>query len=201
MQNETQGEAILRVLGQLENYAWLIDLISPKHFTVTTEVTGKTSVDAWATALHTVQVRPPLINARVNTDSLRPLHFIYDPSAKIPLRVVRLDKITDVEQEIKREFSAPFGIGDIPLLRAALLYSDTRCVIIITSHHSLTDFIRDVLDSLRVRCCPPLLLQPPIEDICIKAETPIASINMPTGTQTPVGSKTSASPRCMMRFI
>lgn len=59
MQNEAQGEAILRALGPLENYAWLIDLISPKHFTVTAEVTGKTSVDAWATALHTVQARPP----------------------------------------------------------------------------------------------------------------------------------------------
>lgn len=192
MNNETQSESFLRTLGPLESYAWLIDPISPKHFTVTAEVTGKTSVAAWAAALHAVQARHPLINARVDTEHLGPLHFIYDASANIPLRVVRLDKITDVEQEIKREFSAPFGIGDIPLLRAALLYSDTRCVIIITSHHSIADglslthFIRDVLDSLAGKVLTPLLLQPTVEDICIKADTPVASINMPTGTQAPV---------------
>ncbi|WP_336219516.1 condensation domain-containing protein [Citrobacter amalonaticus] len=192
MSKETAGESFLRALGPLETYAWLIDPISPKHFTVTAEVVGATSVDAWAAAFHAVQARHPLINARVNTDRSQPLHFVYDSSAKIPLRVVRLDKITDIEQEIKREFSAPFGIGDIPLLRAALLYSDTRCIIIITSHHSIADglslthFIRDVLDSLAGKVLVNLSLQPTVEDICIKADTPVASINMPTGTQTPV---------------
>ncbi|WP_447880964.1 hypothetical protein [Serratia fonticola] len=101
MQNETQDEVILRALGQLENYAWLIDPITQKYFTVTAEVTGKNSVNSWATALHAAQEKRPLIHSHVNTDDLRPLHFIDDPSAKIPLRVVRLDKVTDVEQEIK----------------------------------------------------------------------------------------------------
>lgn len=192
MNTETQSESFLRALGPLESYAWLIDPISPKHFTITAEVTGTTSVDAWAAALHAVQSRHPLINARVNTDNSLPLHFVYDSSAKIPLRVVRLNKITDVEQEIKREFSAPFGTGDIPLLRAALLYSETRCIIIMTSHHSIADglslthFIRDVLDSLAGTALATLPLQPTVEDICIKADTPVASINMPTGTPTPV---------------
>ncbi|MRS91463.1 chromosome condensation protein [Enterobacteriaceae bacterium RIT714] len=192
MNTDTQSGSFLRALGPLESYAWLIDPISPKHFTITAEVTGSTSVDAWAAALHAVQSRHPLINARVNTDSSQPLHFVYDSSAKIPLRVVRLDKLTDIEQEIKREFSAPFGTGDIPLLRAALLYSDTRCVIIMTSHHSIADglslthFIRDVLDSLAGKVLVTLPLQPTVEDICIKADTPVASINIPTGTSTPV---------------
>ncbi|MFP2238220.1 condensation domain-containing protein [Pseudescherichia vulneris] len=192
MNTQTQSESFLRELGPLESYAWLIDPISPKHFTITAEVTGTTSVEAWAAALHAVQSRHPLINARVNTDDHKPLHFIYDSSAKIPLRVVRLNKTTDVEQEIKREFSAPFGTGDIPLLRAALLYSDTRCIIIMTSHHSIADglslthFIRDVLDSLAGRALATLPLQPTVEDICIKADTPVASIKMPTGTLTPV---------------
>lgn len=192
MNTDTQSESFLRALGPLERYAWLIDPISPKHFTVTAEVTGTMSVDAWVAALHAVQLRHPLINAHVNTDSRQSLHFVYDSSAKIPLRVVRLNNTTDVEKEIKREFSAPFGNGDIPLLRAALLYSDTRCIIIITSHHSIADglslthFIRDVLDSLAGTVLDTLPLQPTVEDICIKAETPVATINMPTGTLTPV---------------
>ncbi|MGX5089093.1 condensation domain-containing protein [Enterobacter sp. UPMP2052] len=192
MNTETKSESFLRALGPLESYAWLIDPICPKHFTVTAEVAGATSVDVWATALHTVQARHPLINARVNADNRLPLHFVYDSSAKIPLRFVRLNTTTDVEQEIKREFSAPFGTGDIPLLRAALLFSDTRCIIIMTSHHSIADglslthFIRDVLDSLAGTVLVTLPLQLTVEDICIKADTPVASITMPTGTPTPV---------------
>jgi hypothetical protein len=66
-------------------------------------------------------------------DPLKTYAWLIDAiNPKIPLRVVRLDKITVIAQEIKREFSAPSGIGDIPLLRAPQLYRDTCCVIIIT---------------------------------------------------------------------
>ena len=66
MKTETESEVFLRTLGPLESYAWLIDPVNPKHFTVTAEIAGNTTLDAWTVALHAVQLRQPLINVRVN---------------------------------------------------------------------------------------------------------------------------------------
>ncbi|WP_455428011.1 condensation domain-containing protein [Dryocola sp. LX212] len=192
MKTATESEVFLRALGPLESYAWLIDPVSPKHFTVTAEIAGNTTIDAWTAALYAVQSRHPLINVRVKADNGWPLHFVADSSAKIPLRVVRLDNTTDIEHEIKREFSAPFGTGDLPLLRAALLYSDTRCILIMTSHHSIADglslthFIRDVLSVLTDEVLEALPLRLAVEDICTNAQTPVADISMPAGRPTSV---------------
>ncbi|WP_455813075.1 hypothetical protein [Pseudomonas graminis] len=192
MDIKSQTELTFRALGALESYAWQIDTTSPKHFTVTAEISGMTTIADWQAALKKAQLRHPLINARVDTGHDGRLHFFHDLLVEIPLRVARLDKIVSVEDEIRREFSAPFGVGDIALLKAALLYSKERCVLIITAHHAIADgrslsyFIHDVLEVLAGKELADLALLPSVEELCSPAEGPIGDIRKPAVTASPV---------------
>ncbi|WP_058910061.1 condensation domain-containing protein [Entomohabitans teleogrylli] len=192
MNANSQQNSVLRLLGPLERYAWLIDPISPKHFTITAEVSGPTTIETWEAAFKAIQSRHPLTNAQISSDDEQTLHFVYDPSVKIPMRVVLLDRIADIESEIKREFSAPFGIGDIPLLRAALLYSKERCIVILTSHHSISDglslshFLRDLLECLSGKSLPPLVLKPTVADICINGTRPVTDKRIAQEIENPI---------------
>ncbi|MBP2171114.1 NRPS condensation-like uncharacterized protein [Erwinia toletana] len=192
MENISHKESTLRALGALENYAWQSDTTSPKHFTMSAEVGGSTTLDEWSAALKKVQSRHPLINARVDTGKDGRLHFFHGQAIDIPLRIAHLNKIVSVENEIKREFSAPFGTGDVALLKAALLYSEDRCVIIITAHHaiadgkSLTHFIHDILETLTGTILPDLALLPSIEDACSLDTECAGDINMPVLAAEPV---------------
>lgn len=182
----------LRPLGALENYAWQVDTTSPKHFSITAEVSGKTSVEEWANALKKVQARHPLANIRVDKHNGDRLHFFHDPHVTIPLRVARLNKVTSIERELEREFAAPFGFGDVALLKATLLYSEDRCVLIMTAHHSIADgrsltyFIHDVLETLAGKNLPALPLLPSIEDICLQPNEPAGNINPPALLPSPM---------------
>lgn len=192
MINTDQSKSVLRALGALESYAWQIDTTSPKHFTVTAEVSGRTKPTDWQVALKKVQLRHPLVNARVDGGSDGRLYFLHDQSVEIPLRIARIDKILSIEHEIKREFSAPFGTGDVALLKAALLYGEERCVIIITAHHAIADgmslahFIYDILQTLAGESLPHLALLPSIEEICSTNNQAAGAINSPAFTNEPV---------------
>lgn len=182
----------LRPLGALESYAWHIDTTSPKHFTISAEVNGFTRIDDWSSALKKVQSRHPLINARIDVASDNRLYFFHDGTVEIPLRVARLNKILSIENEIKREFSAPFGTGDIALLKAALLYSEECCVIIMTAHHAIADgrslahFIHDLLDTLAGKSLSELALLPSLEDLCALNEESVGNIKTPDFSDEPV---------------
>ncbi|MDC6118107.1 condensation domain-containing protein [Serratia rubidaea] len=179
----------LRNLGATERYAWLIDPVSPKHFTLAAEVTGSTTIDRWGEALKAVQDRHPIINTFVNTNNNGHQYFSYSSSVNIPLRIVFLDRINDIDHEIKREFSAPFGVGDTSFIKVALLYSKEHSIIIVTSHHSIADglsllhFMRDLLDTMAGKPLPPLELQPTIDDLCIRGGVPVADIDSPPAAE------------------
>lgn len=201
MEIKSQQELTFRALGALENYAWQIDTTSPKHFTITAELSGNSTVAEWSSALKKVQARHPLVNARVDTGGDGRLHFFQDKNIDIPLRVARLNKVTSIEDEIRREFSAPFGEGDVALLKAALLYSEYRCVIIITAHHviadgrSLTYFIHDLLETMSGKELPELALLPSIEELCSPETGPVGDITMPAFTASPVSYAERSLPR------
>lgn len=162
----------LRPLSPLEHYAWLSDQNSPKHFSITAEVRGHTTVTSWRSALDAVQLRHPLLRATVMLDSDGRPHFVQETLAPIPLRVVRRDAGRTWEQELEREYATPFGVADIPLIRAALLYGKDVCNIIITAHHAIADglsvahLIRDLLEALSGKTLEVLTIQPSHEDVC-----------------------------------
>jgi hypothetical protein len=172
----------LRQLGSLERYAWLSDQNSPKHFSVTAEVRGHTTVAAWRSALDAVQARHPLLSVGVMPDSHGSLHFVRETLASIPLRVVRRDAGRTWEQELEREYATPFGVADIPLIRAALLYGKDVCNIIITVHHAIADglsiahLIRDLLEALSGKALETLTMPLSNEEVCSRLKVPAGEL-------------------------
>ncbi|HCQ3777487.1 TPA: hypothetical protein OKD72_004120 [Escherichia coli] len=65
----------LRPLGALEQYAWKIDTFGPKHFTVSAEVTRRTTLDEWLREINKLQKRHPLIWAGVDVNDDNELCF------------------------------------------------------------------------------------------------------------------------------
>jgi NRPS condensation-like uncharacterized protein len=57
------------------------------------------------------------------------------------------------QAEFEKEISTPFDTSESPLMRAQLLLDDDRCVVILTTHHSIADgmaimyVIRDLLQA------------------------------------------------------
>jgi hypothetical protein len=57
---------VLRPLGSLEEFLWLIDQNRPVHFALAAQVQGATTVERWRDALDLVQLRHPLLSVSMN---------------------------------------------------------------------------------------------------------------------------------------
>lgn len=159
----------LRPLGALEQYTWKIDTFGPKHFTVSAEVTGRTTLDEWLRAINKLQKRHPLICAGVDVNDDNELCFFYDDRVTIRVRTVNLRKISSLESEIESEYASPFRNGDFSLMKIALLHDEQKCIVIVTTHHVIADglsvssFIRDLITIVAGRDLPALPLLPSLE--------------------------------------
>jgi hypothetical protein len=163
--------AVLRPLGALEEFLWLIDQNRPVHFALAAQVQGPTTVDGWRDALNLVQLRHPLLSVCIETsEDCRP-HFRRE-TAPIPLRVVQGNNAAQRwESEIELELSIPFNARQAPLVRAVLLHEADQAVFILVAHHSIADgvsiafVIRDVLQALSRNPIGLLPLLPAHEEI------------------------------------
>src|ERR1035441_9112159 len=92
---------IVRPLGALEEFLWLFDHSSPKHFCLIAEVTGRTTVSEWRAALDVLQERHPMLSASIDTTYNRVPHFLNITGQPIPLRVAEGNN--PWEREVERE--------------------------------------------------------------------------------------------------
>jgi hypothetical protein len=146
---------VLRPLGSLEEFLWLIDQNRPVHFALAAQIQGPTTVWRWRGALDLVQLRHPLLSVCIETDGNCRPHFRRETTAPIPLRVVQENNVVQRwESEIELELSIPFNAQKAPLVRAVLLHEADEAVFILVAHHSIADgvsiafVIRDVLQAL-----------------------------------------------------
>jgi len=146
---------VLRPLGSLEEFLWLIDQNRPVHFALAAQVQGPTTVGRWRDALDLVQLRHPLLSVCIETNGNSHPHFRRETAAPIPLRVVQQNDVAQRwESEIELELSIPFNARQAPLVRAVLLHEANQAVFILVAHHSIADglsiafVIRDVLQAL-----------------------------------------------------
>jgi NRPS condensation-like uncharacterized protein len=160
--------AVLRPLGSLEEFLWLIDQNRPVHFALAGHVQGPTALERWRDALDLIQLRHPLLSVCIEADGNQRPHFRWE-TAPIPLRIVHGNNVTQQwESEIELELSIPFNARQAPLVRAVLLHEADQAVFILVAHHSIADgvsiafVIRDVLKALSrnpVGLLPPLPAQ------------------------------------------
>jgi hypothetical protein len=154
---DSYADPFLRPLSPLEHYCWVSDQNKPKHFVITAQIKGETEIASWRSALDAVQGRHPMLNVGISPDSSGRPFFTQPILAPIPLRIVYDGANHAWEQEVARERAMPFGLADIPLLRAALIYGKESSTLILSAHHAVADglslayVIRDILDALSGR--------------------------------------------------
>ena len=163
---------VLRPLGALEEFLWLIDQNRPAHFALAAHVQGPTTVGRWRDALDLVQLRHPLLSVCIEADGNSRPHFRRGTAAQIPLRVIQQsDPAQSWESEVELELSIPFNPRQVPLVRAVLLHETDRVIFILVAHHSIADglsiafVIRDVLQALAGKPIGLLPLLPAHEEI------------------------------------
>jgi NRPS condensation-like uncharacterized protein len=133
---------IVRPLGAIEEFLWLFDLSSPKHFCLIAEVKGRTTVSEWRTALDALQERHPILSASIDTTYNRVPHFRTVIGQPIPLRVA--EGSTPWEREVEREMRTPFDPTKAPLIRAVLILDPEKAFVILATHHSVADGMSSV---------------------------------------------------------
>jgi Condensation domain len=169
----------IRPLGAGEELMWLLDLSSRIHFALAAEVEGRTTVEEWRAALDALQRRHPLLSVCIDSNHSRIPHFRHVEGEPIPLRVVETVEMR-WELELERELRTQFDPRQAPLMRAVLLYQESKAVFILVAHHSIADgfslafAIRDVLEALSGQLLDRLPLMPSREEI----------FGLPRGTST-----------------
>jgi hypothetical protein len=143
---------IARPLGAVEEFLWLFDHSSPKHFCLIAEVTGPTTVSEWRNALDALQERHPMLSVSIDTTYNRVPHFKSSTGQPIPLRVA--EENTTWQHETEREMRTLFDPTKAPLARAVLILRPEKAFIILVTHHSVADgmssvfLLRDLLTAL-----------------------------------------------------
>ena len=153
---------VLREFSLIERMHWLMDQNHRNHFPMAAEIRGRTTVAMWRNALDDLQRRHPLLNVSIGIEeNSRPV-FAQDGQHRIPLVVRRRASPLQWQAEFEDEIATPFNASESPLMRAQLLLGDDRCVLILTTHHSIADgmailyVIRDLLQALSGEKLVPL---------------------------------------------
>jgi hypothetical protein len=155
---------LLRPLGAFEELFCLFDQHFPTNGALAAQITGHTTVQQWRDALDAVQQRHPLLSVCIDTTFNRVPHFRRVIGQRIPLRVVTSPNVR-WQREIAEEINEPFTPDQAPLFRAVLLYQETHCIFILSSHHAVCDgssrvfLLRDVLLALSGHALEALLLE------------------------------------------
>ena len=158
----TETEPILRTLTASERWFMFVDRNRPFHFSLTAEITGRTTPAMWREALDQLQDRHPLLRVCVeqNDDSLASFRQI--KARRIPLTVFRRTAPMQWLQESQRQISQRFNPSVGPLLRAFLWQGDDQCDITLWAYHAIADgmamafLISDLLAAMAGRMLPPL---------------------------------------------
>jgi hypothetical protein len=150
---------IVRPLGAVEEFLWLFDHSSPKHFCLIAEVTGHTTASDWRVGLDALQERHPMLSVSIDTTYNRVPHFRNATGQPIPLRIAGAD--TAWEREVEREMRTPFDPTKAPLIRTVLILQPEKAVVILVTHHSIADgmssvfLLRDLLAAISGQALTP----------------------------------------------
>ena len=81
------GAYLVRPLGALEEFIWLLDQSRPAHFVMAAEVSGSTTLSDWCRALDFVQARHPLLSVRIARNQEDRPCFYQERTAELSPRV------------------------------------------------------------------------------------------------------------------
>lgn len=127
-----------RSLGAMEKFFYLLNQNHPNHFAMAAEVSGPTRIDQWQDALDLVAHHSHLVWSAIERDSNGVPVFRPVPHESVPLKVAQYGRSKWTE-EVAAQIAQPFDELHPPLLRATLLHSAARSLIVLVAHHSIGD--------------------------------------------------------------
>lgn len=160
-----------RPLAAFEKIFWLMDQTSQLHFVLAAEISGAATVEQWRSALDAVQQHHPLFSVYIESDGYRNPYFKSLPGVQIPLKVIEKNSLSDWEKVLEYEMSIPFDWTKGPLVRAVLIRTDQRSILIMAAHHSIGDgismsfVIRDILHVLSGNILVPIPMPASMDDL------------------------------------
>jgi Condensation domain len=168
----------LRALGPSEQYFWLSNQNSAKHFVIAAEIIGDATAEAWVSAIAAAQLRHPLLRISIQSGPDGPPCFHEHANIPIPLRIVPEENSVTWTEEMAKELATPILLNGAPLVRITVLRKSGGATLLLSMHHSIADglsaafVIRDILEALSGKPLQPLTLTEPQEDLCSAAAGP-----------------------------
>jgi hypothetical protein len=165
----------LRPLGPSEQYFWLSNQNSAKHFVIAAEITGDATVEAWVSAVTAAQPRHPLLRISVQSGPDGPPCFHEHANIPIPVRIVAENEFATWPVEMAKELATPILLNGAQLVRITVLRKSGGSTLLLSMHHSIADglssafVIRDILEALSGKALQPLALTDPQESLCSAA--------------------------------
>jgi hypothetical protein len=171
--------SFLRPLGASEQYFWLSNQNSAKHFVIAAEIIGDATAETWVSAIAAAQLRHPLLRVSVEYGPEGLPRFREHANIPIPLRIVPEDEFVTWHMEMATELATPIPPSGIPLVRITVLRKSGGSTLLLSMHHSIADglssafVIRDILEALSGKPLQPLALTDPQESLCSAAAGPL----------------------------
>jgi Condensation domain len=165
----------LRPLGPSEQYFWLSNQNSAKHFVIAAEIVGDATVEAWISAVAAVQSRHPLLRVSVECGPEGAPCFREQANIPIPVRILPGEEAAPWQVEMAKELATPILLSGTSLVRITLLQKAGGSTLLLSMHHSIADglssvfVIRDILEALSGKALQPLTLTEPQENFCLGA--------------------------------
>jgi Condensation domain len=171
--------SFLRPLGPSEQYFWLSNQNSAKHFVIAAEIIGDATAEAWGSAIAAAQLRHPLLRISIQSGPDGPPCFHEHANIPIPLRIVPEENSVTWTVEMAKELATPILLNGAPLVRITVLRKSGGSTLLLSMHHSIADglssafVIRDILEALSGKPLQPLALTDPQESLCSAAAGPL----------------------------
>ena len=151
-----------RQLDLMDAYMWYTSLRRQIAFILVARMRGPVPVDRLADALARLEVRYPLLRARVSQEG-RAAHYITDDVPPVPVRVA--ERLTDDAwlTEAAADMSRPFPLATGPLTRLTVLRADGGADLLLNCHHAIGDGLSALYalrDLMRLLGTPEAVLEP-----------------------------------------
>ncbi|AEU36219.1 condensation domain-containing protein [Granulicella mallensis] len=190
--DRAQSPSVVRELGSLERWFYLMNQNRSNHYSITAEVSGSTTPAMWREALNQLQLRHPLLNVFIAERERSQISFMRDDIQSIPLTVFERSTPQQWQGIAAQDLSEPFDASKAPLIRATLLHGNDRCEIMLSVHHSIADgmsvafLLRDLVSAVAGKALETHLVPASQGDLFADPETMPAPSSGSAATPRPV---------------
>ena len=151
-----------RPLDLMDAYMWYTSLRRQIAFVLVARLRGALPVDRLGDAPKRLEVRYPLLRARVSQEG-RAACYVTDDVPPLPVRVVERLADDDWLAEAAADMSRPFPLATGPLTRLTVLRGDDGADLLLNCHHAIGDGLSALYalrDLMRLLGAPETVLEP-----------------------------------------